>query len=298
MSHEVEKSGVVAIIGRPNVGKSTLQNRILGQKLSITSRKPQTTRQRIIGIKTEGGNQVVYVDTPGLHSGQKKALNRYMNRVAKSTLQEVDLVIFMVQAMHWTQQDEVILSYLEEVKVPVILVVNKIDLVKNKTELLPYIEKISEQYRFQQVIPLSAKQATQTDVFENAVIEQLSPGPLLYPAEQVTDRSDRFLITEFVREKLTRQLGEELPYALAVTVDVMEEEDDILRVACVIWVEKSSQKMIVIGHKGDRIKQVGTAAREDLERYFGKKVFLQLWVKIKSGWADDAKALNDFGYTE
>ena len=298
MSHEVEKSGVVAIIGKPNVGKSTLQNRILGQKLSITSRKPQTTRQRIIGIKTEGGNQVVYVDTPGLHSGQKKALNRYMNRVAKSTLQEVDLVIFMVQAMHWTQQDEVILSYLEEVKVPVILVVNKIDLVKNKTELLPYIEKISEQYRFQQVIPLSAKQATQTDVFENAVIEQLSPGPLLYPAEQVTDRSDRFLITEFVREKLTRQLGEELPYALAVTVDVMEEEDDILRVACVIWVEKSSQKMIVIGHKGDRIKQVGMAAREDLERYFGKKVFLQLWVKVKSGWADDSKALNDFGYTE
>ncbi len=298
MSHEVEKSGIVAIIGRPNVGKSTLQNRILGQKLSITSRKPQTTRQRIIGIKTEAGNQVVYVDTPGLHSGQKKALNRYMNRVAKSTLQEVDLVVFMVQAMHWTQQDEVILSYLEEVNVPVILVVNKIDLVKNKSELLPYIEKISEQYRFQQVIPLSAKQATQTDVFENAVIEQLSPGRLLYPAEQVTDRSDRFLITEFVREKLTRQLGEELPYALAVTVDVMEEEDDILRVACVIWVEKSSQKMIVIGHKGDRIKQVGTAAREDLERYFGKKVFLQLWVKIKSGWADDAKALNDFGYTE
>jgi len=298
VSHEVEKSGIVAIIGRPNVGKSTLQNRILGQKLSITSRKPQTTRQRIIGIKTEAGNQVVYVDTPGLHSGQKKALNRYMNRVAKSTLQEVDLVVFMVQAMHWTQQDEVILSYLEEVNVPVILVVNKIDLVKNKSELLPYIEKISEQYRFQQVIPLSAKQATQTDVFENAVIEQLSPGRLLYPAEQVTDRSDRFLITEFVREKLTRQLGEELPYALAVTVDVMEEEDDILRVACVIWVEKSSQKMIVIGHKGDRIKQVGTAAREDLERYFGKKVFLQLWVKIKSGWADDAKALNDFGYTE
>ena len=160
MSHEVEKSGIVAIIGRPNVGKSTLQNRILGQKLSITSRKPQTTRQRIIGIKTEAGNQVVYVDTPGLHSGQKKALNRYMNRVAKSTLQEVDLVVFMVQAMHWTQQDEVILSYLEEVNVPVILVVNKIDLVKNKSELLPYIEKISEQYRFQQVIPLSAKQAT------------------------------------------------------------------------------------------------------------------------------------------
>jgi len=298
VSHEVEKSGIVAIIGRPNVGKSTLQNRILGQKLSITSRKPQTTRQRIIGIKTEAGNQVVYVDTPGLHSGQKKALNRYMNRVAKSTLQEVDLVVFMVQALQWTQQDEVILSYLEEVKVPVILVVNKIDLVRNKAELLPYMEKISGQYTFDQVIPLSAKQATQTDVFEKAVIAQLSPGPLLYPAEQVTDRSDRFLITEFVREKLTRQLGEELPYALAVTVDVMEEEDDILRVACVIWVEKSSQKMIVIGHKGDRIKQVGTAAREDLERYFGKKVFLQLWVKIKSGWVDDSKALTDFGYTD
>ena len=209
MSHEVERSGVVAIIGRPNVGKSTLQNRILGRKLSITSRKPQTTRQRIIGIKTEAGNQVVYVDTPGLHSGQKKALNRYMNRVARSTLQEVDLVVFMVQALQWTSQDRVILSYLEEVNIPVLLVVNKIDLVKNKMELLPFMEKVSDLYSFSQIIPLSAKQAMQTDVFEQAVLSQLSPGPLLYPAEQVTDRSDRFLITEFVREKLTRQLGEE-----------------------------------------------------------------------------------------
>ncbi|MBV53791.1 MAG: GTPase Era [Coxiellaceae bacterium] len=298
MSHEVERSGVVAIIGRPNVGKSTLQNRILGRKLSITSRKPQTTRQRIIGIKTEAGNQVVYVDTPGLHSGQKKALNRYMNRVARSTLQEVDLVVFMVQALQWTSQDRVILSYLEEVNIPVLLVVNKIDLVKNKMELLPFMEKVSDLYSFSQIIPLSAKQAMQTDVFEQAVLSQLSPGPLLYPAEQVTDRSDRFLITEFVREKLTRQLGEELPYSLAVTIDVMEEDDDILRIACVIWVEKSSQKMIVIGHKGERIKLVGMTAREDLERYFDKKVFLQLWVKIKSGWVDDAKSLTDFGYTD
>tara|TARA_B100001093_G_scaffold520317_1_gene614616 strand:- start:5918 stop:6814 length:897 start_codon:yes stop_codon:yes gene_type:complete len=298
VSHEVERSGVVAIIGRPNVGKSTLQNRILGRKLSITSRKPQTTRQRIIGIKTEAGNQVVYVDTPGLHSGQKKALNRYMNRVARSTLQEVDLVVFMVQALQWTSQDRVILSYLEEVNIPVLLVVNKIDLVKNKMELLPFMEKVSDLYSFSQIIPLSAKQAMQTDVFEQAVLSQLSPGPLLYPAEQVTDRSDRFLITEFVREKLTRQLGEELPYSLAVTIDVMEEDDDILRIACVIWVEKSSQKMIVIGHKGERIKLVGMTAREDLERYFDKKVFLQLWVKIKSGWVDDAKSLTDFGYTD
>ena len=182
--------------------------------------------------------------------------------------------------------------------IPVLLVVNKIDLVKNKMELLPFMEKVSDLYSFSQIIPLSAKQAMQTDVFEQAVLSQLSPGPLLYPAEQVTDRSDRFLITEFVREKLTRQLGEELPYSLAVTIDVMEEDDDILRIACVIWVEKSSQKMIVIGHKGDRIKQVGMTAREDLERYFDKKVFLQLWVKIKSGWVDDAKSLTDFGYTD
>jgi GTP-binding protein Era len=293
-----ERSGVVAIIGRPNVGKSTLQNQVLGKKLSITSRKPQTTRQRIIGIKTEGDSQVVYVDTPGLHQGEKKALNRYMNRVARSTLQEVDVVVFIVQALQWTSQDEAILSYLADVTVPVVLVVNKIDLVKNKAELLPYVEMVSSKFPFQQIIPISAKQALQVDVFESQIDELLLSGPMMYPADQVTDRSDRFIVTEFVREKLTRQLGEELPYSLAVTVDVMEEEASILRVACVIWVEKSSQKQIVIGHKGARIKQVGITAREDLERYFDKQVFLQLWVKIKTGWSDDSQSLTDFGYSE
>ena len=293
-----QRSGVVAIIGRPNVGKSTLQNQVLGKKLSITSRKPQTTRQRIIGIKTEGDSQVVYVDTPGLHQGEKKALNRYMNRVARSTLQEVDVVVFIVQALQWTSQDEAILSYLADVTVPVVLVVNKIDLVKNKAELLPYVEMVSSKFPFQQIIPISAKQALQVDVFESQIDELLPSGPMMYPADQVTDRSDRFIVTEFVREKLTRQLGEELPYSLAVTVDVMEEEASILRVACVIWVEKSSQKQIVIGHKGARIKQVGITAREDLERYFDKQVFLQLWVKIKTGWSDDSQSLTDFGYYE
>lgn len=293
-----ERSGVVAIIGRPNVGKSTLQNQVLGKKLSITSRKPQTTRQRIIGIKTEGDSQVVYVDTPGLHQGEKKALNRYMNRVARSTLQEVDVVVFIVQALQWTSQDEAILSYLADVTVPVLLVVNKIDLVKNKAELLPYVEMVSSKFSFQQVIPISAKQALQVDVFESQIDKLLPLGPMMYPADQVTDRSDRFIVTEFVREKLTRQLGEELPYSLAVTVDIMEEEASILRVACVIWVEKSSQKQIVIGHKGARIKQVGITAREDLERYFDKQVFLQLWVKIKTGWSDDSQSLTDFGYSE
>ncbi len=293
-----QRSGVVAIIGRPNVGKSTLQNQVLGKKLSITSRKPQTTRQRIIGIKTEGDSQVVYVDTPGLHQGEKKALNRYMNRVARSTLQEVDVVVFIVQALQWTSQDEAILSYLADVTVPVVLVVNKIDLVKNKAELLPYVEMVSSKFPFQQIIPISAKQALQVDVFESQIDELLPSGPMMYPADQVTDRSDRFIVTEFVREKLTRQLGEELPYSLAVTVDVMEEEASILRVACVIWVEKSSQKQIVIGHKGARIKQVGITAREDLERYFDKQVFLQLWVKIKTGWSDDSQSLTDFGYSE
>ena len=293
-----ERSGVVAIIGRPNVGKSTLQNQVLGKKLSITSRKPQTTRQRIIGIKTEGDSQVVYVDTPGLHQGEKKALNRYMNRVARSTLQEVDVVVFIVQALQWTSQDEAILSYLADVTVPVLLVVNKIDLVKNKAELLPYVEMVSSKFSFQQVIPVSAKQALQVDVFESQIDKLLPLGPMMYPADQVTDRSDRFIVTEFVREKLTRQLGEELPYSLAVTVDIMEEEASILRVACVIWVEKSSQKQIVIGHKGARIKQVGITAREDLERYFDKQVFLQLWVKIKTGWSDDSQSLTDFGYSE
>ena len=212
------------IVGMPNVGKSTLQNQVLGKKLSITSRKPQTTRQRIIGIKTEGDSQVVYVDTPGLHQGEKKALNRYMNRVARSTLQEVDVVVFIVQALQWTSQDKAILSYLADVTVPVVLVINKIDLVKNKAELLPYVETVSSKFSFQQVIPVSAKHALQVDVFESQIDKLLPPGPMMYPADQVTDRSDRFIVTEFVREKLTRQLGEELPYSLAVTVDIMEEE--------------------------------------------------------------------------
>jgi GTPase len=295
---EVKRSGFVAIIGRPNVGKSTLLNTALGKKICITSRKPQTTRQRMLGIKTSDASQIVYVDTPGLHSGQKKELNRYMNRVAKSALHEVDVVVFMVQALAWTKQETIILSYLESLTIPVVLVINKIDLVKDKQQLLPFIDEVSSKFDFAKIIPVSARQGSQVDCFENDIISFLPAGNLLYPPEQFTDRSDKFVVAEFVREKLTRQLGDEIPYALTTTIESMEEESNIIRIACLIWIDKESQKHIVIGEKGSRLKQVGIASREDLERYFNKKVFLQLWVKVKSGWSDDADMLNRFGYEE
>ena len=298
MSNDMKKAGFVAIIGRPNVGKSTLLNHILGKKLCITSRKPQTTRQRMLGIKTLNDAQVVYVDTPGLHGGQRKALNRYMNRVALAALHEVDVVVFMVQAIDWTKQDAVVLSYLESLTIPVVLVINKVDTVKDKRQLLPFIEGISSQRAFDRIIPLSAKQGAHIDEFEQAMVALMPEGGLLYPPDQFTDRSDRFVVAEFVREKLTRQLGDELPYSLTTLVEMMEESDDIVRIACLIWVDKESQKRMVIGHKGARLKQVGIAAREDLERYFDKKVFLQLWVKIKDGWTDDASALSRLGYDD
>lgn len=294
--NDLPRTGYIAIIGRPNVGKSTLLNHLLGQKISITSRKPQTTRQRILGIKTVDNTQFIYVDTPGLHDHDGRALNRYMNRAALSALHDVDAVVFLVDARHWTGQDDWVLKQLSRLSVPIILAVNKIDKLVDRTQLLPYLEAASARYDFFKIIPICAKNGDQLPELEKWISTCLPQQHHLFPADQLTDRNDRFIAAETVREKLMRLLGQELPYALTVTIDAFEDEPKITRIAAVIWVEKSSQKPIIIGEGGERLKTVGQKARLDLEKYLDKKVFLKLWVKVKTGWSDDEKSLRQLGY--
>lgn len=292
------RCGYVAIVGRPNVGKSTLMNRILGQKLSITSKKPQTTRHQILGIKTEGDTQVIYVDTPGLHLKEHKAINRYMNKAASSSLQDVDLVIFLVDQTKWTPEDDLVLEKIKQVRAPVILAVNKVDRTKEKEQILPHLQSLSEKHDFQQIIPVSAKHGHNVDRLE-ALIDGFLPESFHYfPDDQVTDRSQRFLAAELVREKLMRQLGEELPYSVTVEIEEFKRDKKVLHVSALILVERSGQKKIVIGDKGEQIKIIGRDARKDMERLFDTKVMLNLWVKVKSGWSDDERALRSLGYRD
>lgn len=292
------RCGYVALVGRPNVGKSTLMNHLIGQKISITSNKPQTTRHRILGIKTEADFQAVYVDTPGLHLNARKAVNRYMNRAAKSTLHDVDVIIFVVEAERWTDEDESVLQQLRNVEVPVILAVNKIDKFKEKEALLPLLQRLSSKMDFAAVVPVSALKKNNLVEMEKVVAAHLPEAEAFYPEEQITDRSERFLAAEIVREKLMRALGQELPYALTVEIEQFKEEDGMLNIAAVIWIERASQKPIVIGKGGSVLKKVGQLARTDMERLFDGKVFLQLWVKVKEGWSDDERALISLGYTD
>ena len=289
------RSGTIAIIGRPNVGKSTLMNYILGKKVSITSRKPQTTRHRILGIKTTDAAQMIFVDTPGLHLHFSHEMNRMMNRAAKSAVQDVDVIMVMIEALRWNADDDFVMKQLQSLEIPIILVINKIDEIKNKADLLPFMENLAKQFSFQKMIPVSAKTGLQVDELEKTLIDLLPHEGELFSPDQITDRSDRFIVTEFVREKLMRLLGDEIPYELTVTVDLFEENKNIIKVAVVIWVAKEGQKGIVIGAKGAMLKKVGTQARKDLERYFDKKVLLKLWVKVRENWSDDLKALKEFG---
>lgn len=293
-----ERSGYVAIVGRPNVGKSTLMNRILGQKLSITSRKPQTTRHQILGIKTEDDLQVVYVDTPGMHEQHDKAINRYMNKAAKTAVKDVDLVVFMIDRTKWTSEDEMVLQSLQHVRCPVVLVVNKIDYLKDKESLLPYLQKLSEKADFAHIVPISAENGHNVEQLENVIESFIKEGMHFYPEDQITDRSSRFIAAELVREKIMRQLGDELPYAMTVEVEEFRYEGNLLVISAVILVERQSQKVIVIGDKGSRIKQVGRDARLDMEDMFDCKVMLNLWVKVKSGWSDSERALKSLGYND
>ena len=292
------RAGYVALIGKPNVGKSTLLNQVLGKKVSITSSKPQTTRQRVIGIKTAGENQVVYLDTPGIHSGEKSELNRYMNRVAKSALHEVDLIVFMVDVQSWDQQDERVLTLIKQGSVPVLLVVNKVDRVTDKATLLPLLARLQGLADFKALVPVSAKSESQVADLERVIIEHLPHSEHFYPPEQFTDRSDRFIAAEFIREKLMRYLGQELPYQLTVTLEAFELTEDCVKVGALIWLEKESHKPIVIGKGGSKLKKVGTLARLDIARYFDCKAVVKLWVKVKTGWSDDKNMLNQMGYRD
>jgi GTP-binding protein Era len=292
------RCGYVALVGRPNVGKSTLMNRILGQKLSIVTAKPQTTRQRIAGIKTGSDGQVVYIDTPGIHLAAQRALNRYMNRVAQAALHEVDLVLFLIEAGRWSKQDEHVAKTLESVKVPVWLVVNKIDLVPNKSGLLLFLEKEVRTERFSEVFLVAAKTGNGVDGMESRVMQQLPFSRPFYDEDQITDRSERFLAAELIREQLMLRLHQELPYSLTVEVEQFKREEGLIRIGAIIWVERDGQKHIVIGKGGDVLKFVGTNARRSLELLFDEKVFVRLWVKVSKDWSDNERALRQFGFDE
>jgi GTP-binding protein Era len=290
------RCGYVALVGRPNVGKSTLLNRILGQKISITSRRPQTTRHRVLGIKTQETAQLIYVDTPGIHDYSGRAMNRHMNRTASSALLDVDVVVFLVDGLKWMPDDDLVLKKLGSVECPVILAVNKIDLLANRDELLPRLQVLSGKYSFEQVIPISATKGDNVTALERAVETLLPQAAAMFPEDQVTDRPVRFLAAELVREKLFRKLGRELPYGLTVEIESFKSEPGITHIHALIWVERKSQKTIVIGKQGRLLKEVGIEARRDIETLIDGKVNLKLWVKIKEGWADDERALRSLGY--
>jgi GTPase len=290
--------GYVALIGRPNVGKSTLMNHLLKQKISITSRKPQTTRHRIVGINTSQAGQIIYLDTPGMHQGEQKALNRYLNRTADTALLGVDAVIWLIDGLVWQEFDDIILKKLEQANLPVILAVNKVDKIKDKEAILAFFEQAQRRYPFKELLPVSALKGTNLEQLESAVLGLLPESELIYPEDQVTDRPERFLCAEIVREKLTRRLGNELPYSLTVEVERYEELPNVTKIYIVIWVERTSQKSIVIGTEGEMLKKIGTDARFDIEKLIGQKVFLKLWVKVKKGWADNERALLSLGFNE
>lgn len=291
--------GFVAIVGRPNVGKSTLLNKILGQKISITSRKAQTTRHRIVGIHTEGKYQTIYVDTPGLHIEEKRAINRLMNRAASSAITDVDLIIFVVDGTHWNDDDEMVLNKLRQAKSPVVLAINKIDNVKNKDELLPFITELNKKFVFKDIVPISAQRGNNVQNLLKIIRTSLKQGVHHFPEDYVTDRSQRFMASEIIREKLMRFTGEELPYSVTVEIEQFKvNERGTYEIHGLILVERDGQKKMVIGSKGQKIKVIGTEARLDMEKLFDNKVHLQLWVKVKSGWADDERALRSLGYID
>ncbi len=287
--------GYVAIIGRPNVGKSSLLNKILGQKLSITSDKPQTTRHQILGVSTKASAQVVYVDTPGLHQKTKRAVNRLMNKAAASIIHDVDAVIFMIDARYWYDEDEWIASKIERTNVPLLIALNKVDLAKDKTRILPLIEKLSSKFPEAVIMPLSVTKDVNIDQLEKWVSGKLPEGDFLFPKDQLTDRNEQFIISEVVREKIMRATGQEVPYETAVTVEELKRKDNILHIDVIIWVERRGQKIILIGKKGERMKEIGRLARIDLEKRFDTKVFLRLWIKVKKGWSDSEKQLSKLG---
>lgn len=299
LEHNETYCGMVAIVGRPNVGKSTLLNQLLGQKISITSRKPQTTRHRIVGIDTKENRQAIYVDTPGLHKEEKRAINRLMNRSASSSLNDVGLILFLVDGTRWEEDDQLVLSKVMDSGLPCWLIVNKIDKIKERDDLLPHLQWLSEQGKFEKIIPLSATQQSQVEDLRQEVFEVLPESEHYFPEDYITDRSQRFLAAELIREKLMRFTGDELPYSVTVEIEQFKLADNgVYRINGLILVERETQKRMVIGKGGSRLKTIGKEARKDMEALFDNKVFLELWVKVKAGWADDERALRSLGYMD
>lgn len=300
MTELESRCGYIAIVGRPNVGKSTLLNHILGQKLSITSRKPQTTRHNLLGIKTDDelATQFLFVDTPGLHQGHQKALNRHMNQSVNSAIKDVDVIIFVVDKLQWFAEDDLVAKRVKESGIPVIVAINKIDQIDDKNTLLPHLQRLLDTLHVQEVVPVSALQNQNLDRLLGIIRNYLPPSEYFFPDDQITDKSSRFLAAELIREKITRQLGDELPYQMAVEIENFKEMDNIIHIDALILVERDGQKRILIGEKGARIKQIGQQAREDMETLFDKKIMLKTWVKVKSGWSDDERALRSLGYLD
>jgi len=290
------RCGYIAILGRPNVGKSTFLNAVLSKKISITSHKRQTTRHNILGIKTAGHIQAIYVDTPGMHKEAKRALNRYMNQMAQLAIHDVDVIIFMIDAGRWTSEDNMILKKIMHADKPVILAVNKVDEIKDKEQLLPFLESVSLKRDFTAIVPISARKRQNLNELEILIDGLLPENPFFFPEDQVTDRSESFLIAETIREKLFHAVHQEIPYSTTVVVEKIENKKDILHIYATIYVEKKGQKIVVIGTQGERIRQIGQNARRELERKYQNKIYLQLWVKVKEGWVDSERYLKDLGF--
>lgn len=295
MTKPNHRCGTIAIVGRPNVGKSSLLNHLVGQKVSITSRKAQTTRHRIMGIRTDADAQYLFLDTPGFQRTHDNTLNRLLNRAVAQTVKDADVVGFTIEACHWGEADDLVLAALDPAT-PTVLIVNKIDRVTDKTKLFDFLAEVSAKHRFAAVVPTSIKQPVTLNELKRALRLQLLDAPATYAPDEVTDKSERFMAQEFIREKVFRQLGDELPYSVSVVIDKFEVEGQLRRIFASIIVDKPSQKAILIGAGGDRLKRIGTEARKDMEITFSGKVYLELFVRVKKGWADDKALLRQYGY--
>lgn len=291
------RSGLVTLAGRPNVGKSTLLNRLVGSRLSITSRRPQTTRHRLLGIKTGPLAQTVYVDTPGLHPAEAKPLNRYLNRVARASLEGVDCIVLVISAAGWREEDRYPFEQVQHHQ-PVILAINKVDRMKDRATLLPLIQASARKMEFAAIVPLSAKTGENVERLEQEILKHLPAQPPIYPVDQLTDRSERFLASELIREQIFRRFGKEVPYATAVEIERFKQMKGALQIDATIWVEKEGQKAILIGKQGEHMKTVGTQARLAMQKLFGHKVRLSMWVKVRKGWSADERVLASLGYRE
>ena len=296
MSLYKEKSGYISIVGKTNVGKSTLLNEILGQKIAITSRKPQTTRHRLLGIKTVEDSQMIFIDTPGFHKDHNRALNKYMNKVASSAMKGVDVLIYVIEGFNWTEEDQELMNQIPEGYETSILVINKIDKINQKDHMLPFMRAMSELNKFSDIIPISALKKQNIPSLIDSILLKLPEGDHIYPSDQVADISERFLVSEIIREKCITRVGDELPYRITVSIEKFKEEDAITHIDANLYVEKNSQKGMLIGSSGSKLKSIGTASRLELEDVLQTKVMLNLWVKVKSGWTDDEAMLSTMGY--